>query len=114
MTRCPTVVQQLWRWDMTSPFPPSRNGGYIRNRDVPFQSVTLYVTLEHTDELGSLKSATITAPSSTPSHLISPRLLGQKLGHGLRGESLLLLFLLTHTVRLLDNTGKAGPFQGRC
>ncbi len=37
---CPAVVQQLWRRDVTSPFPPSGNEGYIRNRDVPFQSVT--------------------------------------------------------------------------
>ncbi len=36
----PAVVQQLWRRDVTSPFPPSGNEGYIRNRDVPFQSVT--------------------------------------------------------------------------
>ncbi len=36
----PAVVQQLWRQDVTSPFPPSGNEGYIRNRDVPFQSVT--------------------------------------------------------------------------
>ncbi len=34
------VVQQLWRRDVTSPFPSSGNEGYIRNRDVPFQSVT--------------------------------------------------------------------------
>ncbi len=27
----------------TSPFPPSGNEGYIRNRDVPFQSVTFDV-----------------------------------------------------------------------
>ncbi len=26
--------------DVMSPFPPSGNEGYIRNRDVPFQSVT--------------------------------------------------------------------------
>ncbi len=31
---------------MTSPFPPSGNEGYIRNRDVPYQSVTLDVTSE--------------------------------------------------------------------
>ncbi len=30
----------------TSPFPPSGNEGYIRNRDVPYQSVTLDVTSE--------------------------------------------------------------------
>ncbi len=29
-----------------SPFPPSGNEGYIRNRDVPYQSVTLDVTSE--------------------------------------------------------------------
>ncbi len=34
------VVQQMLRRDVTSPFPPSGNEGYIRNRDVPFQSVT--------------------------------------------------------------------------
>ncbi len=27
----------------TSPLPPSGNEGYIRNRDVPFQSVTFDV-----------------------------------------------------------------------
>ncbi len=31
---------------MTSPFPPSGNEGYIRNRDVPYQLVTLDVTSE--------------------------------------------------------------------
>ncbi len=35
-----------WRRDVTSPFPPSGNEGYIRNRDVPYQSVTLDVTSE--------------------------------------------------------------------
>ncbi len=32
------VIQQLW--DVTFPFLPSGNEGYICNRDVPFQSVT--------------------------------------------------------------------------
>ncbi len=40
------VVQEPWRRDMTSPFPPSGNEGYIRKRDVPYQSVTLDVTSE--------------------------------------------------------------------
>ncbi len=40
------VVQEPWRRDVTSPFPPSGNEGYIRNRDVPYQSVTLDVTSE--------------------------------------------------------------------
>ncbi len=46
---CPghtAVVQQLWRRDVTSPFPPSGNGGYASNRDVPYQSVTFDVTSE--------------------------------------------------------------------
>ncbi len=34
------MVQQLWRRDVTSPFPPSGNEGYIRNWDVPFQIPT--------------------------------------------------------------------------
>ncbi len=29
-----------WLGDITSPFPPSGNVGYIRNRDVPYLSVT--------------------------------------------------------------------------
>ncbi len=44
---CPgrtAVVQQLWRRNVTSPFPPSGNEGYIRNRDFPYQSVTFDVT----------------------------------------------------------------------
>lgn len=47
------VVQQQWWWDVTSPFPPSGNEGYIHNLDIPFQSVTFNVT-SVTDELGSL------------------------------------------------------------
>ncbi len=40
------VIQEPWRRDVTSPFPPSGNEGYIRNRDIPYQSVTLNVTSE--------------------------------------------------------------------
>ncbi len=40
------VVQEPWRRDVMSPFPPSGNEGYIHNRDVPYQSVTLDVKLE--------------------------------------------------------------------
>ncbi len=40
------MVQDPWRRNVTSPFPPSGNEGYIRNRDVPYQSVTLNVTSE--------------------------------------------------------------------
>ncbi len=32
--------------DVTFSFPPSGNEGYIRNRDVPYQSVTLNVMSE--------------------------------------------------------------------
>ncbi len=49
------VIQQLWRRDITSLFPPSGNEGYIRNRDVPFQSVTFDATSAVTDVLGSLR-----------------------------------------------------------
>ncbi len=31
---------RLWHGDITSPFPPSGNGGYVRNLDVPYLSVT--------------------------------------------------------------------------
>ncbi len=31
---------RLWHGDIMSPFPPSGNKGYIRNRDVPFLSFT--------------------------------------------------------------------------
>jgi hypothetical protein len=31
---------RLWHGDITSPFPPSGNEGYVRNRDVPSLSVT--------------------------------------------------------------------------
>ncbi len=33
-------VNPLCRHDITSPFPPSGNGGYVRNLDVPYLSVT--------------------------------------------------------------------------
>ncbi len=38
MGSAPEVVQQSWRRDVTSLFPPSGKEGYIRNRDVPYQS----------------------------------------------------------------------------
>ncbi len=38
------VVNQPWRRNVTSPFPPSGNEGYIRNRDILYQSVTLDIT----------------------------------------------------------------------
>ncbi len=31
---------RLWHGDITSPFPPSGNGGYVLNLDVPYLSVT--------------------------------------------------------------------------
>ncbi len=31
---------RLWHGDITSPFPPSGNEGYVCNRDVPYLSVT--------------------------------------------------------------------------
>ncbi len=38
MGSAPEVVQQSWWRDVTSPFPPSGNEGYIRYRDVLYQS----------------------------------------------------------------------------
>ncbi len=57
------VVQRLWRRDVTSPFPPSGNEGYIRNRDVPFQSVTPSHVGWPT-KLGSLPKRHRSCPSS--------------------------------------------------
>ncbi len=48
---------------LTSPFPPSGNEGYIRNRDVPFQSVTR-VTSDDRRNWDPYQSATGAAPSS--------------------------------------------------
>ncbi len=31
---------RLWHGDITSPFPPSGNEGYVCNQDVPYLSVT--------------------------------------------------------------------------
>ncbi len=31
---------RLWHGDITSPFPPLGNEGYVRNRDVPYLLVT--------------------------------------------------------------------------
>ncbi len=59
MTRHPVVVQQLWRRDVTSPFPHSGNGGYICNQDVPFQSIM-------PDELGSLTKCRYCCPFQHP------------------------------------------------
>ncbi len=44
---CPgrtAAVQQIWRRDVMSPFPPSGNEGYASNRDFSYQSVTFDVT----------------------------------------------------------------------
>ncbi len=38
--RVPGDGSRLWHGDITSPFPPSGNGGYVRNLDVPYLSVT--------------------------------------------------------------------------
>ncbi len=32
---------RLWHGDITSPFPPSGNGGYVCNLNVPYLSVTM-------------------------------------------------------------------------
>ncbi len=33
-------IGPLCRHDITAPFPPSGNGGYVRNLDVPYLSIT--------------------------------------------------------------------------
>ncbi len=94
----PAVVQQLWRRDVTSPFPPSGNEGYIRNRDVPFQSVTPSHVGWPTN-WDPYQSATGAAPSSAlcrppdPSYKADDRT-------GLHREGRLLLSLATQTVGL--------------
>ncbi len=64
------VVQEPWRWDVTSLFPPSGNEGYIHNRDVPYQSVTLDVTSRRhvggPTNWDPYQKATDTASSSVP------------------------------------------------
>ncbi len=40
MSLAPSDGSRLWHGDITSPFPPSGNEGYVRNRDVPYLSVT--------------------------------------------------------------------------
>ena len=103
------VVQQLWRWNATSPFPPSGNEGYLRNRDVPFQSVMFDVT-SVTDELRSVwKMPLLLTPSSALRKPASPPTpVGAEDRTGLRQRNQPLLF---RTVGL-DNTGKAYPRRG--
>ncbi len=36
-------VNPLCRHDITSPFPPSGNGGYVRNLDVPEEELLIYL-----------------------------------------------------------------------
>ncbi len=103
----PAVVQQLWRRDVTSPFPPSGNEGYIRNRDVPFQSVTPSHVGWPTN-WDPYQSATGAAPSSAlcrppdPSYKADDRT-------GLHREGRLLLSLEQPKQYDLNNTGKVCP-----
>ncbi len=74
-TVCPgrtAVVQQLWRRDVTSPFPPSGNGGYASNRDVPYQSVTFDVTSEWLTNGIPWKTPLLLTPSSALQKPASP------------------------------------------
>ncbi len=49
MSLAPSDGSRLWHGDITSPFPPSGNEGYVRNRDVPYLSVTTsYVVMTST------------------------------------------------------------------
>ncbi len=51
---------RLWHGDITSPFPPSGNGGYVRNLDVPICRSLRVMSWRHR---GPLESATSWTPS---------------------------------------------------
>ncbi len=84
---CPgrtAVVQQLWRRDVTSPFPPSGNGGYASNLDVPYQSVTFDVTSEWlTNGIPGKRHYCWPPPVLCRSRQVPPHQLGWKIGQGL-------------------------------
>ncbi len=87
-TVCPgrtAVVQQLWRRDVTSPFPPSGNEGYTCNRDVPYQSVTFDVTSEWLTNGIPLEKRHYCWPPPVPcgSRQVPPHQLGRKIGQDL-------------------------------
>ncbi len=96
----------------TSPFPPSGNEGYLCNRAFPFsRSRSTYIGM--TDEYDPYQSATGAAPfqRSVNKPPVPPCL--RTVGQGKHRECRSLLFPKTHSVRLLDNTGKAYPFTGK-
>ncbi len=65
------VVQEPRWWNVTSPFPPSGNEGYIRNRDVPYQSVTLNVTEDRSIGIPTKRPRKLPLPGSRGSFLRS-------------------------------------------
>ncbi len=95
-----------------SRFPPSGNKGYLCNRDVPIQLVTFNV--HRTDRR-------IGIPTKAPQELPLPALCSKPpvppclstVGQGKHRDCRSLLFPKTHSVRLLDNTGKVYPFTGK-
>ncbi len=98
------VVQQLWRRDVTSPFPPSGNEGYTSNRDVPYQSVTFDVTSVWLTNGIPLETPLLLTPSSALRKPASPPTpVGTEDRTGLRQRWPTLLF---RTVGM-NNTGKA-------
>ncbi len=101
------MVQQPWWRGVTSPFPPSGNEGYIRNRDVPSQSVTPSYVGWPTN-WDPYQKATDTAPSSVLWKPPAPLLFGA--GQGFTRRPVTVAMALTHSVRL-DNTGKTYPFH---
>ncbi len=107
------MVQEPWRRDVTSPFPPSGNEGYIRNRDVPYQSVTLDVTSEDRRIGIPTKRPRILPPSSVPWRPPVPLFLAQV--RGPHRKIRYCCYGTTHSVGL-DNTGKTYPFSSeqRC
>ncbi len=65
MSLAPSDGSRLWHGDITSPFPPSGNEGYVRNRDVPYLSVYEFMNYELCrDDIGVLWKA----PQPEPRH----------------------------------------------
>ncbi len=111
-TMCPSrtvVVQQLWRRDVMSPFPPSGNEGYTSNRDVPYQSVTFDVTSVWLTNGIPWKTPLLLTPSSALQKPASPPTpVGMEDRTGLRQRWQPLLF---HTVGRIT-LGKCTPSRG--
>ncbi len=96
-----------------SPLPPSGNEGYIRNRDVPYQSVTLDVTSEDR-RMGSLLKGHGYGPFQCPMEASCAVTFWRRLAP--IGRPVTVAMALIHSVGL-DNIGKTYQIsleQERC